>query len=229
MRVLLLTKFREGSTVFLSTKTIFIVNKNKKGAVSMPKIISEHERAKTKNAIFENTRKLIRMNNGIKNITVDDIVKSVGMGKGSFYSYYNSKEECLYDVIKKWETVLFEQFETIMKTEMIQREKITMFIREWYLSEDSISRYVSPTDMEFLLRKLPPEFSEAENEKSKNNMAASMKMFNINIVQMEVLGALLDCVGNLHNNTSISIQGKNEAIDTLIIAIVDYIEESEGK
>ncbi|GAE09216.1 hypothetical protein JCM10914_5568 [Paenibacillus sp. JCM 10914] len=56
-----------------------------------------------------------------------------------------------------------------------------------------------------------------------------MKMFNINIVQMEVLGALLDCVGNLNNNTSISIQGKNEAIDTLIIAIVDYIEESEGK
>ena len=195
----------------------------------MPKIISEHERAKTKNAIFENTRKLICTNNGIKNITVDDIVKLVGMGKGSFYSYYNSKEECLYDVIKKWETALFEQFETIMKTEMMQREKITMFIRESYLSEDSISRYVSPTDMEILLRKLPPEFSEAENEKSKNNMADSMKMFNINIVQMEVLGALLDCVGNLNNNTSISIQGKNEAIDTLIIAIVDYIEESEGK
>ena len=195
----------------------------------MPKIISEHERAKTKNAIFENTRKLICTNNGIKNITVDDIVKSVGMGKGSFYSYYKSKEECLYDVIKKWETALFEQFETIMKTEMMQREKITMFIRERYLSEDSISRYVSPTDMEILLRKLPPEFSEAENEKSKNNMADSMKMFNINIVQMEVLGALLDCVGNLNNNTSISIQGKNEAIDTLIIAIVDYIEESEGK
>ncbi|GAB6929157.1 hypothetical protein JCM10914A_31400 [Paenibacillus sp. JCM 10914] len=195
----------------------------------MPKIISEHERAKTKNAIFENTRKLICTNNGIKNITVDDIVKLVGMGKGSFYSYYNSKEECLYDVIKKWETALFEQFETIMKTEMMQREKITMFIRERYLSEDSISRYVSPTDMEILLRKLPPEFSEAENEKSKNNMADSMKMFNINIVQMEVLGALLDCVGNLNNNTSISIQGKNEAIDTLIIAIVDYIEESEGK
>lgn len=195
----------------------------------MPKIISEHERAKTKNAIFENTRKLICTNNGIKNITVDDIVKSVGMGKGSFYSYYNSKEECLYDVIKKWETALFEQFETIMKTELMQREKITMFIRESYLSEDSISRYVSPTDMEILLRKLPPEFSEAENEKSKNNMAETMKMFNINIVQMEALGALLDCVGNLNNNTSISIQGKNEAIDTLILAIVDYIEESEGK
>ncbi|WP_158442479.1 TetR/AcrR family transcriptional regulator [Paenibacillus sp. JCM 10914] len=224
-----MTKYREGSTVSLLTRNIFTVNKNKKGAVPMPKIISEHERAKTKNAIFENTRKLICTNNGIKNITVDDIVKLVGMGKGSFYSYYNSKEECLYDVIKKWETALFEQFETIMKTEMMQREKITMFIRERYLSEDSISRYVSPTDMEILLRKLPPEFSEAENEKSKNNMADSMKMFNINIVQMEVLGALLDCVGNLNNNTSISIQGKNEAIDTLIIAIVDYIEESEGK
>ncbi|MCM3634066.1 TetR/AcrR family transcriptional regulator [Paenibacillus camelliae] len=195
----------------------------------MPKIISEHERAKTKNAIFENTKKLICTNNGIKNITVDDIAKSVGMGKGSFYSYYNSKEECLYDVIKKWETALFEQFETIMKTEMMQREKITMFIRERYLSEDSISRYVSPTDMDILLRKLPSEFSEAENEKSKKNMEETMKMFNINIVQMEVLGALLDCVGNLNNNTSISIQGKTEAIDRLIIAIVDYIEESEGK
>lgn len=120
------------------------------------------------------------------------------MGKGSFYSYYNSKEECLYAVIKKWENELFEQFETLMKKNLPQREKITTFLRENYLSENSISRYISPTDLEMLLRKLPPEFNAAENEKARNYLAKSMKLFNLDAVRMETLGALLDCLGYIN-------------------------------
>jgi len=194
----------------------------------MPKVISEHEREQTRNAIIESTKQLICTNNGIKNITVDDIANSVGIGKGSFYSYYNSKEECLYSVIKKWESELFEQFETIMGGEKSQREKITTFLRESYLSENSLNRYISPTDTEVLLRKLPPEFNEAENEKSNNYIASSMKSFNLDIVQMEALGALLDCIGFVFSYPAISKQARDEALDTLIEAIVDYIENNGG-
>jgi|GEM_PF-798902 len=194
----------------------------------MPKIISEHEREQTRKAIIESTKQLICMNNGIKNITVDDIANSVGIGKGSFYSYYNSKEECLYSVIKKWESELFEQFEIIMEGKKSQREKIITFLRESYLSENSLNRYISPTDTEVLLRKLPSAFSEAEKEKSNNYIANFMKSFNLDIVQMEALGALLDCIGYVFSYTAISKQGKNEALDTLIETIVGYIETNGG-
>jgi len=194
----------------------------------MPKVISEREREQTRNAIIESIKQLICTNNGIKNITVDDIANSVGIGKGSFYSYYNSKEECLYAVIKKWESELVEQFEIIMEGEKSRQEKITTFLRENYLSDNSLNRYISPTDKEVLLRKLPPEFSEVEKEKSNNYIANFMKSLNLDIVQMEALGALLDCIGYVFSYTAISKQGKNEALDTLIKAIVEYIEKNGG-
>ena len=45
---------------------------------------------------------------GVKRVTVEDIAMAVNIGKGSFYSYYNSKEELLYAVIKKSEKKLFD-------------------------------------------------------------------------------------------------------------------------
>lgn len=194
----------------------------------MPKIISEHEREQTRNAIMECTKQLIYSNNGIKNITIDDIVNCVGMGKGSFYSYYKSKEECFYEVIKKWEQELFKQLEANMKKKISHREKITTFLRQNYLSENGISRYISTTDLEILLRKLPPEFKKAEKEKATDYQTSAMKLFNVGEVQMETLGALLDCIGFVNNNPSLSMSGKNETLDALIVAIVDYVERNGG-
>ena len=134
----------------------------------------------------------------------------------------------MYSVIKKWESELFEQFEIIMEGKKSQREKIITFLRESYLSENSLNRYISPTDTEVLLRKLPSAFSEAEKEKSNNYIANFMKSFNLDIVQMEALGALLDCIGYVFSYTAISKQGKNEALDTLIETIVGYIETNGG-
>ncbi len=194
----------------------------------MPKVISEREREQTRNAIIESTKQLICTNNGIKNITVDDIANSVGIGKGSFYSYYNSKEECLYAVIKKWESELFEQFVTTMEGQKPRQEKITTFLRESYLAENCLNRYISPMDIEVLLRKLPSEFGEAEKQKTNNYIASFMKYFNLDIVRMEALGALLDCIGYVFSYAAISKQGKDEALATLIEAIVDYIEKNGG-
>ncbi len=192
----------------------------------MPKIISEDERQKTKYSIIESTKQLICTNNGMKNITVDDISSSVGIGKGSFYLYYKSKEECLYAVIKNWEAELFTQFETIMQEKRPQREKIEVFLRESYLSENSLNRYINPMDIEVLLRKLPSAFSESEKDKSDNYISSFMTSFGLNKVQMESLGALLDCVGCIFSNVTISKPAKEEAINTLVEAIVNYIEKN---
>jgi AcrR family transcriptional regulator len=38
---------------------------------------------------------------GIKKTTIDDIVKMAGIGKGTFYLFYPSKEDLLFELIKK--------------------------------------------------------------------------------------------------------------------------------
>lgn len=68
----------------------------------MPKIISEAEKQLTQDSIYEAGIALIRKK-GMKHVTVDDIVNAVGIGKGSFYSYYPSIEELLYNIMKRAE------------------------------------------------------------------------------------------------------------------------------
>lgn len=194
----------------------------------MPKIISEYQKIETKNAITQSVTKLICKNKGIKNITVDDIIKSVNIGKGSFYSYYKSKEECLYDAIKKEEKKLSEEFKVIIEEDIPPREKISIYLKNTYLNEKSISKYISPADIEVILRKLPPEFSEKEKEKSQNNVQEFMKIFCLSSDKMEGLGALLDCISYITTYSDISDKGKEYALDTLILSISDYIEKNGG-
>lgn len=196
----------------------------------MPKVLSEYEKAQTRNAILESTKQLICANHSIKNITVDDIVKAVNIGKGSFYSYFNSKEECLYAVIKKGEQELIEQFDALMKhDDMDHRKKLTSFLRDVYLSENNISRHINGTDLEMLLRKLPPEYNAAHKEKSRNYITVFQKALNLGMTQMEAVASLLDCLGFVNANTFFSTQGKYETINTLISTIVNYIEENGGE
>lgn len=63
----------------------------------MPKIYSDEEKKK----IVEKLKKeanILMQEKGVKKTTVDELVKRVGIPKGTFYLFYPSKERLLYDV-----------------------------------------------------------------------------------------------------------------------------------
>lgn len=192
----------------------------------MPKIITEHEREQTKNAITNSTKRLIQAKKGIKNITVDEIIKTVGVGKSSFYSYFISKEECIYEVVANSRIELINQFERIMLTSQPQREKIIRFLREVYLAEDSISNYISSNDMALLLRKLPPKYSEREEEMSISIFTNMMNLLNLGRSQTETITVLLDCLDRIVTYVDTSKQVREEALNTLIMSITEYVENN---
>ncbi|MFD1899167.1 TetR/AcrR family transcriptional regulator [Enterococcus termitis] len=109
----------------------------------MPKVITEYERQQTRNAIIEHTRNLIYQRKGINNFTVDDIVRSARLGKAKFYSYFDSKEECLFEVVELSYKEQLEGFTLIMDSDDSLRNKMIRFLKEIYLSETSINNYFS--------------------------------------------------------------------------------------
>lgn len=195
----------------------------------MPKIISEHQREQTKKDIIKVTRQLIQSTKGIKNITVDDIIKAVGVGKSSFYSYYNSKEECIYEVIVNSQIDIITQFKKIMLTSGTQKERIIRFLRDVYIAEDSISNYISSNDMAILLRKLPPEYSIRAEEISDSIIADTMKILNLGMAQTETITVLLDCIDHVITHSEISKQAKEETINTLILSITEYVDKNSER
>lgn len=192
----------------------------------MPKIVTEHEREQTKKSIVKGTKQLIRAKRGIKNITVEDIVRSVGLGKSSFYSTFSSKEACIYEVIENAYADLMDRFETIMQEPISLAERISLFLREVYLAEDGISNYIDPKDYEALLRKLPPEYSEREQGASENVIVGAMELLSLNRIQSEAITVLLDCIDYVATSTSISNAVKEETLDALILSIAEYVERN---
>lgn len=193
----------------------------------MPKIISEQEKEHIRNAMYIKGIELIRKK-GMKRVTVDDIAVAVQIAKGSFYSYYPSKEEFLYDIIKKNEQALFDRILEIGASSGNFKDKITHALHEIYLAPDSLALYVQPSDLEYLLRKLPDTLNRKEKDKSKTNFQRTMNVLGIedSPCDYSVLANLMD---GLHfiasNRNQYGEQGRAQALSIVVEAIAEYLSK----
>jgi AcrR family transcriptional regulator len=191
----------------------------------MPKVVTEEERALIKEAIHEKTVKLIR-EKGLKAVTVDDIAGSAGIGKGSFYTYYPTRETCLYEVVSRWEKEAFSRLETIMSSIHSDKEKAVRMMNELYLSPESLLSSIDPLEYEVMLRKLPAECRAVVDMKSEYNFRKGLELMNLSEQRMEVVALLTDCLNyTLNSKASLynSTDAKQKAAEVLIEAIIGYI------
>jgi len=189
----------------------------------MPKIISDYERVRTQEAIVKHTKQLIIAKKGVKDVTVDDIVGSVGLAKGSFYSYFKSKEECLYQVIETALEDVYKQVALIKKENLSTKEKAIKFVREVYLAEDRVAYYFNTTDIEALFRKLPSEYSEMEQNFIGTGLIENiMGLMDISRIQAETFYTILECIELTSANNTISKQAKEEALNVLVQSLAEY-------
>lgn len=188
----------------------------------MPKIVTSQERELIKEALYEKTVQLIK-EKGIKAVTVDDVVQAVGIGKGSFYSYYPSRESCLFEVIKRCEREVFSRMEEVMSSVYSDKERVIQLLKEIFTSRDSLFTSINRLDVEVLLRRLPPEYRVAENEKFENNFQKALQLMNLSEQRMEVVALLTDSLSYAASSPSYSPNGIEKSLNILINAIADYI------
>ncbi|MFA6504678.1 MAG: TetR/AcrR family transcriptional regulator [Treponemataceae bacterium] len=68
----------------------------------MPKAFNETERERLRGKLIDAGKKLMNQR-GLKGMSVDEIAQAVGIAKGSFYSFFPSKEEFAMCVLESWE------------------------------------------------------------------------------------------------------------------------------
>ena len=193
----------------------------------MPRLISDEERERTRQAIISHTVQIIITKKGIRNITVDDIVRSASVSKSAFYSYFKTKEECLYEVFKGTIVEQIRQADLILQESLPLKETAIKFLHEVYLAENSINHFFDHTDLEVLFRKLPPEYSEKEQMiKGGGIVAYVMESLGFDETQGLTFTMLLACinfVATFHSNPN---RVKEETIECLVLAIADYIDKN---
>jgi AcrR family transcriptional regulator len=70
---------------------------------SMPKAFNETERARIRTRLIAAGRRIINQV-GVRLVVVEDIAREAGISKGSFYSFYSSREDFILSVLESWET-----------------------------------------------------------------------------------------------------------------------------
>lgn len=121
-----------------------------------PKSFSERERLHIKDRLYEKGKEFLALY-GVKKTSVEDITRAVGISKGAFYSFFNSKEEFFFDIFENHEKVIKKQAMEALASPGPLEVKLRNLIKSQVLSDQNSLFFIKGEDMEYLMRKLPPE------------------------------------------------------------------------
>jgi AcrR family transcriptional regulator len=129
----------------------------------MPKAFSETERARIRSRLISAGKRIINQV-GVRLLVVDDIAREAGISKGSFYSFYPSREEFILAVLESWEL----EYRSALLREVVEgagtaRERIERFFLgtfEILEREPGLAR-LGMRDIQMIIERLPPERMKA--------------------------------------------------------------------
>jgi AcrR family transcriptional regulator len=96
---------------------------------------------------------------GIKRTTVDDLARSAGISKGSFFTFFPSKEELFVTIFKeKLEELNSSIRRQIENSEIPVKSAFAGFLRKRFVAEDNpLLSVFHHEDFEYVTRKITPE------------------------------------------------------------------------
>lgn len=118
----------------------------------------------------------------ITSINIDDLVKKVGIAKGSFYLFFSSKDELFAEVINKLQDEIIEKSISIAKeNELSDKDRLKKLIL--YLV-DTIYQYpwvkqLSNIEYTRVIRRLPSETKEQLRQKDITDLTRILRILNL--------------------------------------------------
>ncbi|WP_134684319.1 TetR/AcrR family transcriptional regulator [Brevibacillus migulae] len=145
----------------------------------MPKF-TESEKEEIRRSLLTKGKELF-LKYGLAKTSIDDIVQACGIGKGSFYKFYSSKEELFYAIVKEEERVRDQALGSLFQAHPSSTELVRSFFETCFrMAEENpfLQHMFKEGEYERLLRKLPKhvveESSRADDEKGRQAIEALM-------------------------------------------------------
>ncbi len=190
----------------------------------MPKTFNEYERAAIKESMLKVGAALMRKK-GIRQIAVEDITRGVNIAKGSFYSFYESRELLFWDIIKREERHLIDQILAIASQDDELRKKVRKVFYDLYLDDNCIIYFLPPEDIEYVLRKLPPEIvaKNRDNGLNANGMILSAFGLEGSRENVEILTTMLRLLRDAKiSEVPSSDETRGKVLGILVEGLVGY-------
>lgn len=149
----------------------------------MPKCYSDQEREYIRKRLKEEAADCMGQY-GIRRTTVDEIVRRVQIPKGTFYLFYKSKELLLFEVILEQHDLVNEQMTQSLAqlaNSELSVDKLTDVIFDFYIKtlDMPILKLINSSEVELLMRKLPPEVVNAHIHNDTDTIEQMVSMFPV--------------------------------------------------
>jgi len=194
----------------------------------MPKTFTEKEKEIIRNTLIQKGMELFSTY-GLKKTSITELTKAAGIAQGTFYNFFDSKEELYFEILEIEESKSEQFLEQILKSSHSSKEAIKEIIKgtfELFETNSLIRRIYNSGDYELLVRKLPPERLENHQKEDTTrvlNLIMHMQQKNELIeTRPEVIAGLLRAIIMLYfHQDEIGREIYPEVIDLLANIIAD--------
>ncbi len=191
----------------------------------MPSIFSNEERAVVRENLLLSGFELLKKY-GYKKTLVEEIAKSAGIAKGTFYNFFKSKELFFYELMLYIRDKNRDKMRQLFSNgKPVTHDKLVNYLKEKYLEDETIYTYLTTEDLITIFRKLPKEqhickedstayahtiLAAIPNDKTKYNIDVVLNILNIMAISAS-------------NKELLHSKGYEETIEFLSNSLADYI------
>lgn len=121
---------------------------------------------------------------GMRKTSVDQLVAEVGISKGAFYKFYESKELLFFDILEDIHKEVYDGaakiFEETKDLPTIERVEKALFFTIQVFSETSLLSFMME-ELPIMLRKLPKEKMLLHSADDSKNIATLLNTYDIHL------------------------------------------------
>ncbi len=170
----------------------------------MTKAFRDKEKDLIKSKLIERGKELFARY-GLRKTSIEDLTKAVGIAQGSYYNFFQSKEELYFEIMEQEELHIKNSLlSTHQMEESITKDALEAFLKDAFgMIDDStfIKKLMSGEDYELLVRKLPEERVAKHIEADSDILTPMITMWQkqgaVIDRKPEVIGGLLRAVFTL--------------------------------
>jgi AcrR family transcriptional regulator len=194
----------------------------------MARGFTDREKEIIRNDLIDTGRELFGTY-GLKKTSIEDLTKGVGIAQGSFYTFFDSKEELYLEVMDREGERIKEKFlKEDKRIERLTRESFRAFFKkalEVVNSNPIIKQMFLEEEVDLLIRKIPPEKMKEYNKRFLHDFLPLIKKWQhegaiINNYRPEVIVAVFQTMYHpiLHKKDF-----DDEVFEEMIDLLVDIV------
>lgn len=190
----------------------------------MPQIFDEEGREKVRILLLESGFDLIKAH-GLKKTSISDITKRAGIATGTFYNFFKTKEDFVYQIILYKRSLSKSMLSELSNNGKIDRKGFKQYLMMLYTADNNIFQYLSESELAQLKARWPEKYWKNSNNDQATIAAILSMLKNPNPdCDWEIVGNMFKAMALIGHGKEQMYQDKYEqTIELFIDSIVNYL------